>query len=99
MSKYITDTVLAVLTTTPVKVKEITALTGYRDKTVRDAVKELRLKGYKICSGTQGVWLWDGIDDSYAHTINRLTKHGWSEIRQARAMQGLPLEGQVQMEV
>lgn len=94
---YVADVVLSVLTTQPTNVKEIRALTGLKDLEIRQAVKRLRLAGHKICSGKPGFWIWDGVDDSYSHTIKRILAHAYSEIEIARAMQGLPLEGQMEV--
>lgn len=91
---FTADMVLMLLTTRPIKVKRIRELTGYTDIEVRQEVKRLRLAGHKICSGKQGFWLWDGKDDTYNQTIKRIMAHAYSELEIARAMQGLPLEGQ-----
>lgn len=65
---YICDTVKAWLSTEPKTQAELEALTGIDRRTIRLAIRELRMQGVKVCSGNSGFWMWDGEDASWAMT-------------------------------
>ena len=78
---------------------KLSELTGISKRIVMAMLRELRLKGYKVCSGTPGYWLWDGIDDSWKHTKNHIRSRTISLIELTRAMENSPLDGQEQLEL
>lgn len=52
----------------PVKTAPICAVLGITPRELQQAVRDLRLEHVKVCSGDGGYWLWDGKDNSWAHT-------------------------------
>lgn len=63
---------LSILSNTPIKSSELGARMGTKDAETRAIIRELRLKGIKICSGADGFWIWNGRDDSWNHTKNQI---------------------------
>ena len=90
---------LAILSTTPIKSRELGAIIGTKDAETRAIIRELRLKGVKVCSGSEGFWMWDGKDDSWTHTKRQIfsrTKALWDLWK---AMENAPMEEQVRWNV
>lgn len=78
----------------PMKSKPLCALLNISDRQLQRAVYELRMMGQPICSGNDGYWLYNGIDDSLAHTIAIIESHAMKSHMVARAMKNRPIEGQ-----
>lgn len=83
----------------PLTSKELQYLTGYSDVYLRSMIRELRIDGEKVCSGTEGFWLWNGVDDSWNHTKNQIRSRFIALQELYYAMENLPLDGQEEMEV
>lgn len=94
--EYVVETIAAQLSATPHTQKEIEAVTGIDRRDVKYAIRELRLRGTKICSSSRGYWI-AGSDAELDRTRARL----WHEIRErltlVRAMGGYPLDGQLSL--
>ena len=56
-------------------------------------IHDLRMEGVKICSGYDGVWLWNGEDNSWELTKNHIRSRAMSMITLLRAME-LSYDGQ-----
>lgn len=57
---------------TPIKTKPLCAYLQITPRELQIAIRDLRLQGVKVCSGNGGYWLWDGQDDSWAHTKSQI---------------------------
>lgn len=79
--EYTCEIVRGWLSETPKTQAELEALTGIDRRTIRLAVHDLRAKGYKICSGNRGFWMWDGKDDSWQKTKTTIIRKGASSLR------------------
>lgn len=62
------------LTRTPKHLSDLMAQTGLDEKTVKDAVRELRRMGVAVVSDKYGYHLWNGKDDSWKKFIDKQTK-------------------------
>ena len=81
------------------KATRLQELTGLDKRALRIAIRELRLRGYKVCSHNPGYWLWDGKDDSWRHTKSHIKSRLRSMLELWQAMENAPVEGQEQMEL
>lgn len=80
------DEIMNALSTEPVSQSELAKRLGANPAEIRAAIHDLRLKGVKICSGQQGVWIWDGEDDSWQRTRMHLRSRAKSLLKLCRAM-------------
>lgn len=84
----------------PMKSREIARITGLTDLAVRQAVHELREQHYiKVCSGRDGFWLWDGVDDSWEHTKAHIRSRYNALQKLYFAMEYPPDKAQIGMEL
>ena len=95
MLSYQADIVLRNLSDQPKKSRDIQRNTGYTDTEIRACVRELRLAGVKVCSGSQGFWLWNGTDDTWLHTKNAIKSRAKQLLELYNAMENMPAEGQL----
>ena len=96
----IKERVLAVLTINnhvPAKTTPICAVLNIKPRQLQQAVHDLRMDGVKVCSGDQGYWIWDGVDDSWNHTKNQIKSRRNKLSMLYSAMDGTPLDGQEKM--
>lgn len=90
---------MSILSTTPIKSRQLGAIMGTKDAETRAIIRGLRLKGICICSGADGFWLWDGKDDSWVHTKRQIfsrTKALWDLWK---AMENAPTDEQVRWNI
>lgn len=93
------ENLLNTLTNDGQKAPALQSQTGLDKKALREAVRELRLAGYKVCSGNEGYWLWDGLDDSWNHTKMQIKSRMHSMLELYNAMNNIPLDGQIKMDI
>lgn len=88
--------VQTLLSSAPKTQKELESLTGIDRRDIKRAVRELRLQGVKVCSGSRGYWLAQSDAE-----IDRTTARLWHEIYErlelVYAMSNFSLEGQMTM--
>lgn len=98
---YVKDQVYATLRlrNKPLTSKDIRELTGFSDTEIRTAIRDLRMDGYKICSGSNGFWIWNGIDDTWRHTKAQIKSRIKALSELYRAMENLPEKGQIEWEI
>lgn len=97
MLSFVSARVIGTLTHQPKTSKQIQGITGYSDVEIREAVREARLKGFAVCSGARGFWLWDGKDESWSHTKNNIRSRAMALLELYNAMDKRPLEGQIEL--
>lgn len=90
---------LSVLSTTPIKSRQLGAILGTKDAETRAIIRELRLKGFQVCSGSEGFWMWNGEDDSWLHTKRAMLSRAYSIYQVWKAMENAPMEEQVRWNV
>ena len=73
------------------KIEHALGLTGAE---VREVVRELRRKGYPICSSSKGYWI--GSQEEVAHTIAQLRSRGTDMLATANAMENMAISGQLE---
>lgn len=81
---------------TPMLAKDFKKLLGIDPRELRDVVRALRMEHVKVCSGDQGYWLWDGVDDSWNKTKARIKSQMVNECKLLAAMDGV-VDGQIGM--
>ena len=81
----------------PMRASQFETLTGIKPRELRLIVRDLRLDGVKVCSGDKGYWLWDGHDDSWSRTKDRIRSQAAKEHILLMAMDNDALEGQLCM--
>ena len=86
---------LAILSKNPIKSKELGAIMGTKDAETRSIIRELRLKGVPVCSGSEGFWIWNGQDQSLEHTKNTLKSRAYAIYLVWKALDSIPTEEQV----
>ena len=86
---------LSILSTKPIKSRELGARMGTKDAETRQIIRELRLKGVKVCSGADGFWIWNGHDDSWNHTKRQIYSRAKALIELLRAMNKEPNDEQL----
>lgn len=86
---------LSILSTKPIKSRELGARMGTKDAETRQIIRELRLKGIKVCSGSDGFWIWNGKDDSWNHTKRQIYSRAKSLIELLKAMNKEPNDEQL----
>lgn len=86
---------LSILSTTPIKSKELGARMGTKDAETRQIIRELRMKGVKVCSGADGFWIWNGKDDSWMHTQRQIYSRVKSLLELLKAMKKEPNDEQL----
>jgi len=87
------EILMRVLTTKPITQKELASILNCSDSEIRSMIHDLRMEGVKICSGYDGVWLWNGEDNSWELTKNHIRSRAMSMITLLRAME-LSYDGQ-----
>lgn len=92
---YILEVVYRQLSYKPKTSRQIAAETGLKDVEIRNAIRQLRFDGYKICSGSKGFWFWNGEDDTWHHTLNHIKSRAMAELELYSAMAKQPIEGQI----
>ncbi len=80
------DKLLNVLTTKPITQRELAEMLGCKDSEIRGMIHNLRMSGVRVCSGYDGVWLWNGIDNSWEITKNHIRSRAMSLLSLLRAM-------------
>ena len=93
------DIVLHSLTTKGKLTPRLISETGLKRRALMHAVRELRMAGYKVCSGDDGYWLWDGQDDSWRKTKAQIRSRMHSMQELYYAMEGMPIDGQMMMDI
>ena len=88
------EILLNTLTFNGQKATVLLSKTGFEKKQLRNAIRELRLAGFKVCSGNNGYWLWDGKDDTWNHTKAQIKSRRYMLDQLIKAMEDIPLEGQ-----
>ena len=91
------EKLMRVLTTEPITQKELASLLNCSDSEIRSTIHDLRMEGVKVCSGYDGVWLWNGKDNSWELTKNHIRSRAMSMLTLLRAME-LSYDGE-QLEV
>lgn len=86
---------LDILTDRPQKSYILERELGVSGVEIREAVRELRRKGYPICSGTNGYWI--GSKSEIEHTIAQLRSRGTDMLETANAMEAMQLNGQLEV--
>lgn len=89
------ELVMSRLSAEPKTQMDLEALTGIDRREVRRIIGLLRDDGVKICSGTLGFWLWDGVDGTWAKTQATIRRKAISSLQRAEKMGALPIEGQM----
>ena len=89
--------IMQILTTEPITQRQLADTIGCTTAQIRIAIHNLRMDGEKICSGGDGVWLWNGEDDSWAYTRKQLRSRAKSLLKLCRAMD-MTHEGQGKQE-
>lgn len=90
---------LSILSKNPIKSKELGAILGTKDAETRAIIRELRLKGVKVCSGAEGFWIWNGKDDSWQHTKKTMLSRAYAIYQVWKAMENSPGEEQERWDV
>lgn len=90
---------LSILSTRPIKSSELGAVMGTKDAETRQIIRELRLKGVKVCSGNDGFWIWNGKADSWKHTKNQIKSRIKALYVLWKAMDNSPAEEQERWEI
>ena len=85
---------LSILSKNPIKSKELGAIMGTKDAETRSIIRELRLKGVPVCSGSEGFWIWNGKDKSLEHTKNTLKSRAYAIYLVWKALDSIPAEEQ-----
>lgn len=90
---------LSILSTTPIKSSQLSARMGTKDAETRQIIRDLRLKGVKVCSGADGFWIWNGKDDSWKHTKRTMLSRAYAIYQVWKAMENSPTEEQERWEI
>lgn len=85
---------LSLLSKTPIKAKELGAVMGTKEAETRAIIRELRLKGVPVCSGTEGFWIWNGRDKSLELTKANLKSRCYAIYQVWKALDSIPTEEQ-----
>lgn len=96
---YEEEIALSILSKTPIKSSQLGAIMGTKDAETRAIIRELRLKGVKVCSGSEGFWIWNGVDDSWNHTKNQIKSRIKSLYVLYKAMDQEPNDEQERWEI
>lgn len=93
------EVLLQSLSTKDKKSSELQAETGMDRRTLMFAVRELRMAGYYLCSGNDGYHLWDGKDNTWAITKNKIRSQAFNMLELYSAMNGKQIDGQLMMDI
>lgn len=96
---YLEEKVYLTLGHSGKKSKEIQWELGIDSRTLEQTVRDLRLKGVRVCSGNQGYWISRGDGKDWEHTKAQLWARIKSSYELLKAMENAPSDDQIRMEI